>query len=269
MRDLEINDKHLYVAREAAVIAGNETVKVKRTTDQQRKDNGTVVTQADKEAEKVIREKLLDAYSYPILGEEFGGDIDNEDTYWVVDPIDGTRNFASQQPLYGTAVALVEDDEPSVGVFYMPELDYLFYAVEGQGAYRNNEELQVSEQESVDSAYYNISGIGRTELHPNVSELNRWVQQLGCAVMAESWVASGWSDIGVFGAFGPWDIAVGVVLVREAGGVLKSILNDNSEDWNDLMEGRVVLGREKLVDKVLEELPEDTEDIVKDATYNY
>lgn len=265
---VEIDDSRLDVAVRAAVSAGDKAASIKHSAAQERKSNGSIVTEADREAEKIVRQNLNEFYSYPILGEEEGGDVDMADTYWVVDPIDGTRNFANQQPLYGTAVALVEDNEPVVGVFYMPDLEYLFYAVEGDGAYRNGTKIQVSEETSVSDAYYTISGIGRTELHSNVSKLNRWVQQVGCALMSESWIASGWSDVGVFGAFAPWDVAVGVILIREADGVVKRI-SDQSEDWDDIKEGRVVLGNETLVDSVLESLPNETEDIVENATYDY
>jgi fructose-1,6-bisphosphatase/inositol monophosphatase family enzyme len=269
MYNLQIDDNRLETVAKSAIVAGDTTVEVKNTTEKERKNNGTIVTEADREAEEIIRERLMDSYEYPILGEEFGGDIEKKDTYWVIDPIDGTHNFANQQPLYGTAIALVKDNEPTLGVFYMPELNYLFYAVKGEGAYRNNERLQVGNQLSVNEAYYSISGIGRTKLHSHVSKINRWVQQLGSAVMAESWIASGWSDVGVFGALGPWDIATGTVLVRESGGIVKSILGENSEDWSNIMEGRIVLGNERLVNNVLDSLSSDTEEIVKEATYNY
>jgi len=268
MTNLQIEDARLETAVVAAKRAGQRASSVKHTTNTDEKGNGTIVTEADREAESTIRDELKNSYEYPILGEEFGGDIENTDTYWVVDPIDGTRNFANKQPLYGTAIALVEDGEPTVGVFYMPELDNLFYAVDGKGAYRNQTKITVSEETDFSNAYYTISGIGRTKLHPHVSQLNRWIQQLGCALMSESWIASGWADVGVFGAFGPWDVAVGVILIREADGVVKTI-SSHSTDWEEIKDGRIVLGNEELVDSVLTQLPNEVEKIVNNATYEY
>jgi myo-inositol-1(or 4)-monophosphatase len=266
--ELQIRDARLETAVAAARRAGDAASAVKETTTRERKSDGHIVTAADREAETICREVLTERSDAAILGEEFGGDIDDSDTHWIVDPIDGTKNFSRQQPLYGTAVALVEGETPTVGCFYMPDLDYLFYAVEGQGAYRDETRIEVGSHTAVETAYYTISGIGRTKLHPHVATLNRWIQQTGCALVSESWIASGWVDVGVFGAFAPWDVATGVVLVREAGGVVKAIA-DESEDWADLREGRCVLGNERIVDSVLDQLPAEVEQIVSDATNDY
>lgn len=269
MYELQIDDERLEDVVRTIREAGNRVATVKENVDSERKTDGSIVTEADREAENIIREDLKNSYAYPVLGEESGGNIDESDTYWVVDPIDGTRNFSNYQPLYGTSISLIEDGEPYLGVFYMPELDYIFYAVDGEGAYRNEEQIQVSSGVSTDEAYYCISGIGRTEIHSDVSQLNRWVQQLGCAIMGESWVASGWCDIGVFGALGPWDIATGVVLVREAGGTAKCILSDNSTNWDDMMNGKVLLGDEELVNEFLEEIPATAFNSIEEASYKW
>lgn len=268
MDALQIEDSRLELAVRAAKEAGTRAESVKHTTAQEQKENGTVVTEADREAEQLIRDILQTQSDHPILGEEYGGDIDMSGTYWVVDPIDGTRNFSYKQPFYGSAVALVEDGEPTVGVFYAPELEYLFYAVSGQGAYRNADRLRVTDEDDVGSAYPNISGKGRTQIYPEIAELTEGAQQTGCALMAEGWVASGWCDIGVIGALAPWDMAVGVVLIREAGGVMKTIA-DGDTDWQSLSEGRVLFGNEVLADAMRDDISQETVEAVLDAEYDW
>lgn len=268
MESLQINDERLDIAVHAAEEAGSAAESVKHTTPQERKGNGTVVTEADREAERIVRRILTEETEYPILGEEQGGDVTNADTYWVVDPIDGTKNFSYQQPFYGTAVALVEDNTPTVGVLYVPELEYLFYAVAGEGAYRNTEQLTVTNETNPSNAYIMLSGKGRTRFQPSVSTLNDWNQQIGSAVMGEGWVASGWCDVAVYGALAPWDMAVGYILIQEAGGVMKTVANGD-EEWDAVSDGRVVFGPESLVDATLEELPDEARTVIKNSTYDY
>jgi myo-inositol-1(or 4)-monophosphatase len=264
----EISDSRLDIALSAALAGGDLAAEYKQTAETELKQNETVVTTADKQAESLLRDRLTAKSSYPILGEEQEGTVSHTDTYWVVDPIDGTRNFSKKQPLYATAVALVEDNEPRVGVAYIPELDYVFYAVDGKGAYRNTTELSVSSATEVQTAFYILSGKGRTEIHPHISEINDQNQQLGSAVMAEAWVASGWCDIAVFGALAPWDMAVGVVLIREAGGKMKTIVG-NQSDWDSISEGRVLFGNPALVENVSEYFGSEMDTVINQTSYEY
>lgn len=268
MHDLQIDDPRLSLAVRAATEAGDRARSVKQTTSSERKANDSIVTEADREAEAIVREILEGESDYPILGEEHGGDVDTADTYWVVDPIDGTRNFSYEQPFYGCAVALVEHGEPTVGVWYMPELDYLFYAVTGEGAYLGTERLSVSEEHDVSVSYPAVSGKGRDDVYPIVASMTEGAQQVGSAVMAESWVAAGWCDLGVFGALAPWDMAVGVVLVREAGGVIETV-TDGASDWASIREGRVVFGNQRLVDAMHDELSSEDVEAIQNTSYDW
>lgn len=268
MSELQISDSRLELAVHAAKQAGSRAASVKTTTSSERKHNDSIVTAADREAESIVREHLRGDSDHPIFGEEYGGDIEGEDTYWVVDPIDGTRNFSYEQPFYGCAIALVEAGEPTVGVWYMPELDYLFYAVAECGAYRGAERLSVSDERSVGRSYPIVTGKGRERIYPAVARMTEGAQQVGSAVMTGSWVASGWCDVGVFTALAPWDMAVSVVLVREAGGVLKTVA-DGTSDWAAVSEGRVVAGAEPLVDAVRTELSSEAVETVVNTEYDW
>lgn len=270
MGELRIQNEYLEMAVRAAREAGNMASSVKQTTEQELKSNNTVVTEADHKAENIVRNILLANTDYSILGEEQGGSIENEDTYWVIDPIDGTKNFSYQQPFYGTAVSLVKNNKPEIGVFYMPELEYLFYAVEGNGAYRNAQKISVTKNSNISDSYIVFSGKGREKIQPSVSEkLNQWNQQFGSAIMGQAWVASGWSDIGIYGSLAPWDMAVGKILIQESGGIMKSVEN-NSKKWDDVSDGKAIFGNKELVNSTINRnLPEEAENAILNSEYNY
>lgn len=269
MDNLQIQDETLQIAAEAAEKGGTIASDLKNSAKQDMKDNGTIVTEADRKAEREVRDFLSQKSPHSILGEEHGGNITDEDTYWVIDPIDGTNNYAYKQPFYGTAVALVEDNEPTAGVFHMPDLGYTFYASKNKGAYCNTEQLSVTNEQHVSDAYIMFSGVGRGKIQPSISaEMNEWNQQLGSAVMGESWVSAGWVDVGIYGALAPWDMAVGNILVTEAGGVMKTI-HDGKTNWDAVSEGRVIFGNEQLVTAVYDNFPHEAKSAALNATYNY
>lgn len=255
MKELEISDDLLLECVNAAVKGANIAEEEKFTTDKSKKDDNTFVTEADKRAEKKIREELNENTDYSIVGEEHGGNLDS-DSYWLVDPIDGTQNYAYKQPLYGTAVALIEDDNPVLGCFYMPELEYLFYAKEDNGAYLNNDKIHVSELEDLTESYITLTGYNIPQnMTPILENINRWGQSFSCALQSECWVANGWNDVCVAGKLHPWDLGTGTIMVREAGGVVKTL--DGDDKWSSIKNGGTIMGNKNLVDLIIEELPEE------------
>lgn len=264
----EIEDERLTLAVESARKGGETAESTKHQVERKLKDNNTIVTEADRNAEKAVREILENKSSYPILGEEYGGDIKTEDTYWVVDPIDGTNNFSHEQPLYGTGVALVENNEPTLGVIYMPEFDYLFYAADGEGAYRDGQEISVSSKGTREKLYCSMNGVGVETFTQGIYEACEWMQELKCAVATQAWVASGWTDVGVFGALAPWDMAPGVVLIREAGGIMENV-KTGKRDWESIKNARVIMGPERLVNETRGSLPQETITSIINTEYNY
>lgn len=263
--NLEISDGRLEVAVEAAVAGGDLAASKQKTAEVSIKSDSTVVTEADRAAEESIRRILGEAFSYPVVGEEYGG-APADDTYWVVDPIDGTNNFSSQQPLFGTAIGLVSEGEVEVGVIYMPRLEYLFYAVSGCGAYLNGDQISVREGRSPSESKFVTSGWKSDEYQSGVTEVTRWVQRFGCAVMTLSWVAAGWSDCGFMGGLAPWDMVAGVVLVREAGGVVRDI-KTGSESWSEVKSGGCAFGDAEVVSEVIEVVDADTLEGFASAEY--
>ena len=188
-----------------------------------------LVTRADRMAEELIVEMLTRRFpDHAILAEE--GTVRPGGPYrWIVDPLDGTTNFAHGVPLFAVSIALARDDELEVGVVYHPPLDELFVARRGGGAFvrRGNEmrPLAVSEIAAVADAVvatglpYQIRETGL-----NISQIQRLmrtaieVRVLGAAALHLAYVAAGRIEAFWEPALNPWDVAAGALLVQEAGG---------------------------------------------------
>ncbi len=256
MDNISITDERLSLAVTAATRGGEHAKKKIASAEQDRKADSTIVTEADLQIDQKLRTFLTAESEFDVLSEEHGQDELLDGSYWVVDPIDGTQNYAYQQPLYGTAVGLIEDGVPTVGCFYMPELDDLFYACNGYGAYRNQTEISVTEETDLETTYLVGSGLGSSEHHDVISALNPWVQRFCCGVQTEAYIASGLTDAGVFGLLKPWDIAAGAVLVQEAGGTVKR-LDGSGSAWDDIAHGGIVIANPQLADTIIESLSEE------------
>ncbi len=191
-----------------------------------------IVTEADKNAEKLIVAALEKAYpDHHIVGEEggsMGAPIEEADYRWYLDPIDGTTNFAGGIPHFCTSIAMADKhDRPLVGVVYMPYYDEMFTAARGLGATFNGEPMQVSENEDmitgvlVTSFNYKQTNPGEPNSFDEVRAFlakARAVRYFGSAALDLCWVAAG--RIEGFWEWGinPWDCQAGVLIVTEAGG---------------------------------------------------
>jgi len=187
------------------------------------------VTKTDEAAEALIRSRLEAVFpDHRILAEEGGGDAWREPgaPIWLVDPLDGTNNFAHGFPQVGVSLALLEDQEPVVGVVYDPLREETFTAVLGGGAALNGEPIHVTDVRDLADAFL---GTGfpydrRTAPDNNVQRLDHFlrrsqgVRRAGAAVLDLSYVACGRFDGFWEIRLHPWDVAAGVLIVREAGG---------------------------------------------------
>ncbi|MGD1994456.1 MAG: inositol monophosphatase family protein [Anaerolineae bacterium] len=187
------------------------------------------VTEADTGAERLILARLrADFPEHRILAEESGGgewDAPGP-PIWLVDPLDGTNNFAHDFPHVGISLALVKGREPLVGVIYDPLRDELFAAAAGLGTEMNGESTRVSEIPSLADAFL-ATGFPydrRTAADNNVQRLDHFlrrsqgVRRAGAATLDLAYVACGRFDGFWEIRLNPWDVAAGVLLVREAGG---------------------------------------------------
>ncbi len=192
------------------------------------KGPGEFVSTADLRAERTLKAELLRARpGYGLLFEE-GGATDGTDPHhrWIVDPLDGTTNFLHGIPHFAISIALERDGEIIAGAVYEPTRDEMFWAEKGAGAYLNDRRLRVSARRQLGEAVIG-TGLpfrGRGD-HPSyIATLSRvmaatsGVRRLGAAALDLAYVAAGRFDgFWEFGLF-PWDIAAGLLLVREAGG---------------------------------------------------
>jgi len=186
-----------------------------------------LVTEWDTRSEDLIRERLGRLTpQVPILGEEGGasGAGDGE-LRWLVDPIDGTVNFAHGIPLFAVTVALEERGQPVVGVVSAPALGWEFYAARGGGAFRGDDALAVSEVAAIERAIL-ASGFpyDRATTSYNFAEWEHFqrtagaCRRFGAASLDLCMVACGWLDGYWESRLQPWDVSAGALLVSEAGG---------------------------------------------------
>ena len=191
-----------------------------------------LVTEMDRRAEAEILERLRDAFpDDAILSEEAGAAGGRSGRRWIVDPLDGTTNYAHGLPLFGVSIALQADGRVVLGIVYDPSRDELFVAERGAGATLNDARIRVSSTASLDESLlvtgfpYNIRQTRDTNLpeYAAFSVRARAVRRLGSAVLDLSYVACGRFDDFWELQLGAWDVAAGSLLVEEAGGLITAI----------------------------------------------
>jgi myo-inositol-1(or 4)-monophosphatase len=189
-----------------------------------------LVTLADKESETAIVNYLNRHWpEYEILAEESGFHSSTRHHYsWVVDPLDGTTNYAHQIPIVSVSIALLLDNIPIVGVVYNPILDEKFVAVKGGGATLNNIPIHVSKVSSIPQSVL-ATGFPydrKTSKETNYAEfchlthISQGVRRMGSAALDLAYVAAGRFDGYWESGLKKWDMAAGVLLVQEAGGLV-------------------------------------------------
>ena len=176
------------------------------------------VTNSDLKAEKIIIEELKKAKpNYSIISEENGIENNkNKKDIWVIDPIDGTVNFLHGIPHFAVSIALISDNEIIAGIIFDPIKNEMFYAEKNNGAYFNNQRIRVSKKNEINSCLF-VTG-GKIEKEPDLP-----YRKSGCAALDLAYVASGRYDGYFQDNLNLWDIAAGIILVKEAGGIVNEI----------------------------------------------
>jgi myo-inositol-1(or 4)-monophosphatase len=217
---------------------------------------GDWVSDVDTSSEAAVRASLeRDWPSLPVFGEEGGGV--RGDVGWLVDPLDGTANFLHGFPAVGVSVALVEHGVPVVGVVHAPLLGITYTAYRGSGAFSNGEPMTVSERDAeraiCATGFPFRAKADRLDEYLPVFEaaLRRFedLRRAGSASLDLAWTAAGVFDGYFEQALGPWDVAAGALLVREAGGVVTDWSGDDRA-W--LTSGDIVAGSPALHAALLE-----------------
>lgn len=197
---------------------------------------GTVdlVTDADEESERLVSTALKGAFpDFRLTGEEGATGAPSNDYGWLIDPIDGTTNFAHGYPHFAVSICLEFRQTPVVGVVYDPMRDEMFVGVEGQGATLNERTIQAS---TVDTLIQSLGATGfnydidtRQEQYALWNAFNDRVQGLrrdGSAALNTVWVASGRLDLFYEKPINGWDVGAGAVIAREAGAVVTRLSGD-------------------------------------------
>ena len=222
-------ERELHVAIDAAQAAAEILVSFLGTAMVSEKATQDLVTEADVQAEKKISQIISNTFpNHQILGEEGGAaGGDDADSLWVVDPLDGTNNFAHGIPQYCVSIAYYHKGKACVGVILDPNRNELFHAVHRQGSFLNGVSISTSaattlQQSIVATGFHYDRGELITKTLASIEQLFqinvRGVRRLGSAALDLAWVACGRLEGYFEYKLSPWDYAAGVLLVTEAGG---------------------------------------------------
>jgi myo-inositol-1(or 4)-monophosphatase len=216
------------------------------------KGPGDFVSRADREAERIIKEELMGARpTYGWLGEETGGTDGADPTRrWIVDPLDGTTNFLHGMPHWAVSIALEHKGDIVSAVVYDAAKDELFWAEKGAGAWMNDRRMRVSGRREMHDAVFatGVPFAAKKTLPATLQDLARLmpacagVRRWGAASLDLAYVAAGRYDGYWERELQAWDIAAGILLVREAGGFVSAI----REGDDPLEKGAVICANEPL-----------------------
>jgi myo-inositol-1(or 4)-monophosphatase len=259
-------DPTLQTAIEAAHRAGEVLLrKLPQTRQVRYKGLRDIVTDADEAAQQMIAELIRERFpKHAFLGEEGRQDVDLHSPIptWIVDPLDGTTNYARRFPSFCVAVALAEAGVLRVGAVYDPVRRETFYASDGQGAFLQRGRagavpLRVSATDDMAEALIGVDWARDPVLRSRavaalarVAAVCRTVRTTGSAALALTYVAAGWLDAYYHLSLAPWDVAASALVIREAGGV---ITTPSGLPWK-LGQPAVVVSNGRLHTRLLEEL---------------
>jgi myo-inositol-1(or 4)-monophosphatase len=220
---LDIVERARHVASEAARSAGDLLCELHGETEsvETKSDTADIVTEADYKSENIITTVIENEFpDHGIFSEESVHKRTDSEYTWLIDPLDGTGNFANGNPNYAVSIALLEDDSPVMGVVYAPETDELFSAVQEGDAYRNSVPITTTDRDRLEESMllsgYDPDGTFLTHCYHET----RGVRRLGAAALNLCYLASGSADaVWEYDTY-PWDIAAGVVIARAAGATI-------------------------------------------------
>ena len=176
------------------------------------------VTNADIKAEKIIIEELMKAKkNYSIISEEDGSKINSDsENVWIIDPIDGTSNFLHGIPHFAISIALKSNNEIISGLIYDPIKDEMFYAEKNNGAFFNNQRIKVSKKKEIENYLFATGGKEKV-----ISDFI--TRKTGSAALDMAYVAAGRYDGYFQNNLDLWDVAAGIIIIKEAGGIVNEI----------------------------------------------
>lgn len=204
-----------------------------------------LVTAADTAVEEFLLRKIREQFpNHSINAEESGELVQDSDHEWFVDPIDGTINYAHGLPLYAVSVAYAYRGELQIGVICCPGQRETYWATKGDGAFLNGERIHVSSLDNLQESLL-ITGFRKKHFDtpksnlPNFARLSQDVQtirRIGSAAMDMVYVACGRAEGFWEMSLNPWDVAAGILIIREAGGIVETLYGDG-----ELLRGSIKL----------------------------
>jgi myo-inositol-1(or 4)-monophosphatase len=255
--DMSTYNDYLQTAVSAARIAGQyQKSRFASSLNIEMKGDKDLVTEVDKESERLIVEHLLSRFpDHDIVAEEGDYAPHGSPFRWVIDPVDGTTNYAHGYPWFCSSIALEQNGELVAGVIYNPVYDELFTATKGGGAYLNGSRLSVSVRSPLKSS---LLGTGfpydcATDPANNFAnfiafqKMARGIRRAGAAALDLAYVAAGRLDGFWELKLKPWDVAAGVLLIREAGGMVTTF--DGSA--YDIFNNRIVASNGLIHDEMV------------------
>ena len=201
------------------------------------------VTNADIKAEKIIIEELMKAKkNYSIISEEDGSKINSDsENVWIIDPIDGTSNFLHGIPHFAISIALKSNNEIISGLIYDPIKDEMFYAEKNSGAFFNNQRIKVSKKKEIENCLFATGGKEKV-----ISDFI--TRKTGSAALDMAYVAAGRYDGYFQNNLNLWDVAAGIIIIKEAGGIINEI---NLSNHNNI---KIIASSSRINEKMLEKL---------------
>jgi myo-inositol-1(or 4)-monophosphatase len=243
-------DFALETAEKAGIIALKHFRRSMKVSLKSRQD---ILTVADTEVENFVRKEISRKFpEHGILAEETGLHKSKSDYLWVIDPIDGTVNYAVGLPCFAISIGLACRQQPILGVVYDPYHNEFIYAEEGRGAYLNGKRIRIGrERELINCIVATDLGHKRSkQIVRRVKALlpvTRAVRILGCASLGLAYVAFDRVQAYTHIDIQPWDVAAAYIVIKEAGG---EILNFKGEPWQ-LYDGTVIASNSHLSKKLL------------------
>ncbi|MCL5104298.1 MAG: inositol monophosphatase [Armatimonadetes bacterium] len=188
---------------------------------------GDVVTEVDEASEKYVIDRIKAEFPDDgIISEETGAQGNLDGAVWVIDPLDGTKNYTMHIPMFAVSIGRAEGGVPSAGGIYDPIHDEMFYAERGRGASVNGRAIQVAEEKSLDDCLINVSWSPGTDSADFIryteylSHRTTYFRRFGSAAVVMAYIACGRLHGYLQAGLNPWDVAAGIVIIQEAGGVI-------------------------------------------------
>ena len=256
---MENKSRELEVAIKAALEAGKvlqkyQEMEIERIV----KDDKSMVTLADTEAEEVIKKIISENFpDHSVVGEETDAVKGKSLHTWYVDPIDGSRNFAHKIPFFAVSLALLHQEDIIAGVVFNPATNSLFYSEKGRGAYLNGKKIHVSDADK-DKCIVTVA-VGRNSsqllrrnlLHDLPEHVVASVRDFGCTALDLAHVARGSTEADIKLGFKTYDAAAGILLVLEAGGKITGI---DGNEWHLSDEGSFIASNGLFHDLLVQEV---------------